>query len=165
MTGLGKLKPSSNSEGPRAYATFLISGDSVFPDFWTKYFGVDPDAVITKGKPFVTPSGRISAAPGRTGVWGVSSRATIHDDGLDAHLRFLISLLGLPREDLSVALRTAGATMRFFCYWENYSGTRTPHISIDITEIVTTQGGVIEIDEYPQRHRFKGNDGEEEVWV
>ena len=24
--------------------------------------------------------------------------------------------------------------------------------------------GGIEIDEYPQRHRFKGNDGEEEVW-
>lgn len=165
MIMYGNLKSPSSNEHPRAYATFLISGDAVLPDFWTKYFGIEPDVAITKGQPFVTPSGRISAVPGRTGVWGVSSKVAVHNDGLNAHLWYLISLLGLPREDLPVALRTAGSTMRFFCYWENYSGNRIPEISTEINEMVTAQGGVIEIDEYPQKHTFIGPDGEQDVWV
>ncbi len=131
-----------------AHASFTISGDHVAPEFWTSYFGIAPDTAITKGVPFTTPSGRVSRFPGRTGVWGVRSKAVVDSDELEPHLRYLIERLGLPRTDLRELIERTGARMRFFCYWYNEAGDRVPGVPTDITTMMETMGGTVEIDEY-----------------
>ncbi|MBJ9614324.1 DUF4279 domain-containing protein [Burkholderia multivorans] len=131
-----------------AYASFTISGDDVIPEFWTSYFGVVPDTAVTKGEPFTTPAGKISRVPGRTGVWGVRSKAAVQSARLEPHLRYLIERLALPRADLRERVERAGARMRFFCYWDNESGDRIPDVPDDIRTMMESLGGTIEIDEY-----------------
>ncbi len=96
----------------------------------------------------MTPSGRLSSVPGRTGVWGVRSKAAVRSDSLEPHLRYLIDRLNLPRDDLRQLLADKGAQMRFFCYWDNESGDRVPDVPDDIRTMMETMGGTAEIDEY-----------------
>jgi hypothetical protein len=148
-----------------AFATFTVTGDQVIPDIWTAYFGVDPDIAITKGSAFISPSGRISRLPGRTGVWGITSKNNVRDDLLDPHLRFLISRLMLPRNDLIAKLQKDHALMRILCYWADYAGNRRPTIGADISAVISSCGGTIEIDVYPQQHSFNAEDGDDDVLV
>ena len=133
---------------PLAYASFTISGDLVLPEFWTKYFDVVPDIAHRKGDPIVDPTGQGRNIGRRTGVWGVRSKSAIHNDLLEPHLRHLIRQLGLPRGDLLELTTQTAAHMRFFCYWDNESGTRIPGIPDDIRAMMESMGGTIEIDEY-----------------
>ncbi|WP_229014250.1 DUF4279 domain-containing protein [Paraburkholderia gardini] len=130
-----------------AHATFTITGDAVQPEYWTKYFDVEPDLAISKDLPFVTPSGRPQR--GVVGVWGIYSKGEVKSDSLDPHLRYLIKHLDLPRADLPVLVNEVGAKMRFFCYWYNETGNRKPEIASDISELASLLGISIEIDEYP----------------
>ena len=129
-----------------AYASLSISGDAVLPEFWTRYFSVEPDISITKDSPFSTPFG--VSGKRRTGVWSVSSKAAVQSDLLDQHLRYLIRHLGLPRQDLRDLVHQSGAKMRFFCYWLNDKEDRTPEIAEDIRELMSSLGGTIDIDGY-----------------
>lgn len=131
-----------------AHATFSIAGDSLDPEFWTAYFDVSPDTAVTKGQPFKTPSGRLSSAPGRTGVWSVKSKSMIRSDSLEPHLRYLAERLALPRSDLRGLLERTGARMRFFCYWYNETGDRVPDVPDNIRAMMEAMGGTVEIDEY-----------------
>lgn len=131
-----------------ANASFTISGDNVAPEFWTGYFGVTPDIAVTKGQHFVTPTGRTSSCPGRTGVWGIRSSESVQGDQLEPHLRYLIRHLGLPRQGLRELIEGAGARVRFFCYWANYSGDRVPDVPDDVRSLMESLGGVVDIDEY-----------------
>ncbi|CAB3666002.1 hypothetical protein LMG24238_01837 [Paraburkholderia sediminicola] len=131
-----------------AYASFLITGDTVVPEFWTEYFLVSPDATIAKGLSFILPSGKTSKAPGKTGLWGVSSELAVQSDLLTPHLRFLAHRLGLPRDGLRELLQQAGAKVRFSCFWFNPSGKRVPDVPTDIRQMMESLGGAIEIDEY-----------------
>lgn len=131
-----------------AHATFSIAGDSLDPEFWTAYFGVLPDTSVIKGQPFKTSSGRLSSAPGRTGVWSVKSKSMIRSDSLEPHLRYLVERLAFPRSDLPELLQRRGERMRFFCYWANYTGDRVPDVPDDIRVMMEALGGIIEIDEY-----------------
>jgi len=131
-----------------AHASFSIAGDELDPPFWTAYFGVAPDTSIAKGQRFMTPSGRLSSVPGRTGIWGIKSQQHVQSDALEPHLRYLIDRLALPRADLRERLEHAGAQMRFFCYWNNETGNRVPDVPDDIRIMMEAMGGTIEIDEY-----------------
>lgn len=131
-----------------AFVSFSVAGDSLDPEFWTTYFGVDPATSVVKGQHFLTPSGRLSTVPGRTGVWGVRSEAAIHSDSLEPHLRYLVHRLKFPRADLRQLLADKSAHMRFFCYWDNRSGDRVPDVPDDIRAMMEAMGGTIEIDEY-----------------
>ena len=131
-----------------AHATFHVMGDSVVPAFWTAYFGVQPDTAISKGKPFTTPSGRPSRAPGRVGLWGVDSQKFVQSDLLEPHLRYLIERLNLTRAGLPELLSSKGAKARFWCYWDNERGDRVPYVPRDIKTLIQTLGGTVEIDEY-----------------
>jgi hypothetical protein len=166
MTSHRDSSGEGNGAAPLAFATCSITGDEVAPDFWTKYFSVEPEICVQKGKPFRTPSGRMSTQPGRTGVWGSSTKHALHEDDLSSHLRYLISRLGLPRTDLPKLLQEAGVRMRFLCFWSNYSGDRTPIIEPDLRDIIESSGATIEIDEYPQMHTIVDHlGGERDVWV
>lgn len=132
-----------------AFVTCTISGDKVIPDFWTGYFVVEPDIAVEKDRPFKTPSGRVSPRPGRTGVWGISTKLAVREDELIPHLKYLISHLRLPRPDLPRLLQASEAQMRFLCYWANYSGDRQPAIDPELRILIESSGGIIEIDEYP----------------
>jgi hypothetical protein len=131
-----------------AYASFTIYQDAEPPEFWTGYFAVAPSRAGVKGQPRMMPSGRMASHPWRQGIWSVSSESAVNSDELSAHLRYLKTLLGLPRADLREIAERTGARMRFFCYWSNYSGDRTPDIPADIREMAEMQGIAIEIDEY-----------------
>lgn len=131
-----------------AHASFSVAGDTLDPEFWTAYFGLEPDTSVTKGQPFMTPSGRLSRFPGRTGVWGVSSKAFVRSDLLEPHLRYLVQSLNLPRPDLRQLLADKNVKMRFFCYWDNESGDRVPDVPEDIRQLCESLGGIVEIDEY-----------------
>jgi hypothetical protein len=144
-----------------AYASCSISGDNLDPDFWTRYFGREPDIKVIKGKPFVTPWVRMSSGPGRTGVWGCSSRKAIHDNSLYPHIAYLIDTLGLPRPNIANLIEQMGQKMRVLCYWSNYEGDRIPRVSESLRSILATCGAVLEIDQYPQSHKFLDRDGEE----
>ncbi|BCQ24547.1 DUF4279 domain-containing protein [Caballeronia sp. NK8] len=131
-----------------AYASFSIHSDTLDPAFWTAYFGGAPDWSMIKGQHFVTPSGRLSSVPARVGGWGVGSEHAVQSDALEPHLRYLIIRLGLPRVGFRELLNQQEARMRFFCYWDNYSGDRVPEVPDDIRIMIESMGGTIEIDEY-----------------
>ncbi|KAA1011284.1 DUF4279 domain-containing protein [Paraburkholderia panacisoli] len=131
-----------------AHASFSIYQDAEPPEFWTAYFDVQPDIAIIKGKPFVTPSGRLSSGLGRIGVWGIKSKQHVQSDLPEPHLRYLIERLALPRADLPELLRRTNARMCFFCYWDNENGDRMPDVADDIRQMMESMGGTIEIDEY-----------------
>jgi len=131
-----------------AYASFSIGGDEVIPEFWTRYFGVKPNMAIIKGVSFMTLSGRKSYLPGRTSIWGGSSKFAVQSDHLEPHLRYLIEYLRLPRPDLRDLVNKQGGGMRFFCYWANYTGDRVPDVPDDFRAMMESMGGIIDIDEY-----------------
>ncbi|CAL8474868.1 DUF4279 domain-containing protein [Caballeronia sp. S22] len=136
------------SEHQLAHVTFHVMGDSVTPAFWTDYFGVEPDTAITKGDYFITPSGRPSRTPGRVGLWGIGSKASIRSDQLEPHLRYLAERLNLSRSGLRELLERQQVKVRFWCYWDNESGDRVPDVPDDIRAMVEAIGGSVEIDEY-----------------
>ncbi|SMG44919.1 DUF4279 domain-containing protein [Paraburkholderia susongensis] len=131
-----------------AHATVIISGDSVSPEFWTSYFGVQPDREIIKGRPFQLPSGKLSPHPGKLGLWAIESRSAIHSDHLAPHLQYLKSHLGLPRADLRDLAAMQGAKVALWCYWMNEAGDRVPDVPDDIRAMMEAMGGTVEIDEY-----------------
>jgi hypothetical protein len=131
-----------------AHATFIISGDSVNPEFWTSYFGVQPSRVITKGQPFQLPSGKLSSRPGKLGLWALESKAAVSSDCLGPHLQYITNYLGLPRADLRELVRRQGGKMAMWCYWMNETGDRVPDVPDDIRAMIESIGGTIEIDEY-----------------
>ncbi|WP_309879340.1 DUF4279 domain-containing protein [Caballeronia sp. LZ029] len=131
-----------------AHASFLIAGDTLVPEFWTSYLGVTPDTTIVKGQPFTTPSGRLSSVPGRVGIWGMKSKTAVQSDALEPHLRYLIARLRFPVADLRAQLEQQEARARFFCFWNNYEGNRTPEVPEDIRRMCEAMGVAIEIDEY-----------------
>lgn len=131
-----------------AHATFIISGATVYPEFWTSYFGVQPDRVINKGQPFQLPSGNLGSRPGKLGLWAVESRAAVRSDELSPHLRYLKNYLALPRTDLRELLRVQDAKLATWCYWMNEAGDRVPDVPDDIRAMMETMGGTVEIDEY-----------------
>jgi hypothetical protein len=90
--------------------------------------------------------------PARSGYWAISRKHAVQNDLLDHHIRYLVSRVGLPRYDLRSALIDTKATMRIFCYWDNYSGNRVPMIDPELDSIVTASGGTVEVDVYPQKH-------------
>jgi hypothetical protein len=56
--------------------------------------------------------------------------------------------------------------MRILCFWPNYSGDKVPVIDFQIRQAIESSGGIIEVDEYPQRHRIIGPEGDErDVWI
>lgn len=131
-----------------AHATFIISGDSVNPEFWTSYFGVQPSRVITKGQRYQLPSGKLSTRPGKLGLWAFESKAAVRSDCLRLHLQYLTKCLGLPRTDLHELVRRQGGKMAVWCYWMNETGDRVPDVPDDIRSMIEAMGGTIEIDEY-----------------
>ncbi len=135
-------------ENTLAHATFIISSEDTHPDTWTAFFGVFPTRTITRGKPYVLPSGRLSTRPGKLNLWALESKAVVDSDRLEPHLRYLIDRLSLPRDGLRERIEKAGARMRFFCYWDNETGDRVPYVSADTRKLIESIGGVVEIDEY-----------------
>lgn len=131
-----------------AHATFIVSSEGAHPDTWTAFFGIFPSRTITKGKPYLLPSGRLSSRPGKLNLWALESKAAVQSDCLEPHLRYLIERLSLPREGLLERVERAGARMRFFCYWDNEKGNRVPHVLDATRQLIESVGGVIEIDEY-----------------
>jgi hypothetical protein len=136
------------TQSPLAFASFTISGDTVNPAFWTRYFNVSPNIAITKGDPVRDPTGQGRALARRTGVWSLGSEKVVRSDHLEPHLRYLIQQLALPRPDLKECIDSAGAKVRFFCYWVNESGHRVPDIPEDIRKMMEALGGTIDVDEY-----------------
>ncbi|PRY03817.1 DUF4279 domain-containing protein [Paraburkholderia sp. BL25I1N1] len=131
-----------------AHATFIISGDSVSPEFWTSYFSVQPSRAITKGQRYQLPSGKLSPRPGKFGLWAVESKAAVRSNYLGPHLQYLKNYLFLPRDDLHELVRKQGGKMAVWCYWMNETGDRTPDVPADIRAMMEAMGGTIEIDEY-----------------
>ncbi|WP_121316967.1 DUF4279 domain-containing protein [Paraburkholderia sp. RAU2J] len=131
-----------------AHATFIISGDSVNPEFWTSYFGVQPNRSITKGQPYQLPSGKLSPHPGKFGLWAVESKVAVRSDCLGPHLQYIKNYLVLPRADLHDLVREQGGKMAVWCYWMNETGDRVPDVPDDIRATMEAMGGTIEIDEY-----------------
>ncbi|WP_028215851.1 DUF4279 domain-containing protein [Paraburkholderia oxyphila] len=132
----------------RAHVSFCIYQDVEPPEFWTNYFGVEPDTQIVKGQLRVMPSGRTSRFPARVGLWGIGSKEYVQSDLLSPHLRYLVERLALPRAGLPELLKRTGAQMRFFCYWDNEAGDRVPDVPDDIRIMVEAMGGTVEIDEH-----------------
>jgi hypothetical protein len=135
-----------NNKLSKAYATLLVDGDEN-PAFWTEYFAVEPDIFVIKGQLFRLPSGRMSSGPGRVGVWGRSSKSAVKSDTLDAHIQYLIRLLGLPRSGLPELLSKRETSMRLSCYWLS-DKNEDPIIASELEEIVKHSGGTIDIDKY-----------------
>lgn len=131
-----------------AHATFIISSEDAHPDTWTAFFGIFPSRTITKGKPYLLPSGRLSSRPGKLNLWALESKTAVQSDRLEPHLRYLIERLSLPREGLLERIEQADARMRFFCYWDNENADRVPHVSDATRQLIESVGAVIEIDEY-----------------
>lgn len=140
-------KPASTTHA-LAHATFIISGESVSPEFWSTYFGVRPDREIIKGRSFKLPSGEQSPRLGKLGLWAVESKAAVRSSSLGPHLEYLTAHLRLPRADLRELAEAQGAKVALWCYWMNESGDRVPDVPDDIRAMMEAMGGTVEIDEY-----------------
>ncbi|MFM0738488.1 DUF4279 domain-containing protein [Paraburkholderia xenovorans] len=140
--------PTPTNPNAGAFASLLITGDTVLPEFWTEYFGVAPSMSIVKGRPFILPSGRTSQSLGITGLWRFSSERAVESDQLTPHFQYLVTRLALPRDGLRELVQEAGAQVRLSCFWFNPSGQRAPDVPDDIQQLMESLGGQIDIDEY-----------------
>lgn len=143
MTSLAKTQDKNSGV---AYASFSIRGDQVRPEFWSSYFDIEPDIFVEKGKPFKTPSGRMSRGAGRTSVWGYSSAKKVGTTDLNEHIIYLIDNLGLNRTGLAQMVDNQGGTMRFFCYWDKNILKHNPIIADEVRKQVSQIGAVIDLD-------------------
>lgn len=141
------MRPDTTSPS-LAHATFIISGDSVSPDFWSRYFGVTPNRSRTKGERYRYPSGKLSARAATSGYWAVQSESAVRSDQLAPHLCYLKSALALPRVDFADLLREQRAKAAIWCYWMNDTGDRVPDVPDDIRVMMEAMGGTVELDEY-----------------
>lgn len=151
MTTFVTMRPETSSKAEphaRAHATLILTGENVEPEFWTKYFGVTPSSVRTRGQTYSFPSGKLSTRPARSGLWTFGSKAAVRSDQLKPHLDYLTSTLALPRADLRGLLEAQDATVALWCYWLNDSGDRVPDVPADIRAMMEAMGGTVEIDEY-----------------
>ncbi len=145
------MRPETTHESSArrlAFATLIVSGDAVVPEFWTGYFNVTPSGVRTKGELYRYPSGKLSNRPARSGFWAFTSEHALRSDHLAPHLRFIKSRLALPRADLREMIQQQGAKLALWCYWLNRSGDRVPDVPDDIREMMEALGGTVELDEY-----------------
>ncbi len=148
MTTSTTMHHDSVTPSQLAYATLIISGDAVSPDFWTDYFGVAPSRSRTKGKPYRYPSGKLSDRPATRGSWAMESARAVQSNQLEPHLRYLIRTLALPRAGIRELVCKDGVALSIWCYWLNETGDRVPDVSEDIRAMMEAMGGTIEIDEY-----------------
>ena len=127
----------------------IMSGTAVEPDFWTEYFGVQPDSTITKGKPYLLSVRQVQQASREAGLLGYREReGRCGATGWNRDLRYLTGILKLPRDDLRDRIGQDGVKMSLWCYWYNETGDRVPGVPDDLREMMESLGGVIEIDEY-----------------
>lgn len=120
-------------------------GDTLVPEEWTAYFGVQPtDSGIKGAYRKTTRTGQDLYR--RSGLWLLESN--IVSDDLEPHLLNLIEALQLPRPDMSEILRSKNVRSDFFCFWMNETGDRVPVISDATKAILNECGIVLEIDEY-----------------
>lgn len=95
------------------YVNASISGDNVDPEFWSEYFGVNPDIHIRKGDTYFV---RERILHRRTGVWSVSTKGKVDADNALQHAYYAMSLLDLPRHNIKNLLQENEITMSFFYY-------------------------------------------------
>ena len=132
-----------------AHAGMNIYSDTLDIEFWTHYFGVQPDRAFRKGETRIMPNGKIARVPSRIGAWLYSAKSHVDSDHLDPYIIFLITKFGLPRSDLPDLLARMNTTMRCFCFWDNWSGDRVATVSPHLQDILAKSGIALEIDEYP----------------
>jgi hypothetical protein len=135
---------------PLAYASAVIRGDRIGPEYWNAYFGICPNAhFVEKGKHWITRSGKQSSSPGQSNVWGYSTKGVMTNDFLAPHLLHLISVLGLPRPDLKSLIEDKRLAFQVSCFWWNPAKTRVTVIEPNLEDIINKSGGTLFIDEYP----------------
>lgn len=159
-------RPEYEKDSALLFVTVVISGDRVQPLFWTQYFSVNPSISTTKGEYFTTRSGKLSRRPARTGSWICSSKDVVKSNLVGDHLEYFIDLLKLPRLDLKDKLVNFEARLLFSIYFANYTEKTVPLVEDKHKTVVEASGGIIVLDEFPQKHSLEGEGGlEHDFWV
>ncbi len=129
---------------PLVCVTLCINSELTAPDFWTRYFGVEPDYSGRKGEPITTTLGRLASGDGRINSWVVASETAVESGSLDNHLAYIIERLKLPRSDLPNVLAENFSTLLCFFSWDNRIGEPRPDMSKILLEKFSQSGIVIE---------------------
>lgn len=111
--------------------TLVLRGHTLNPDFWSAYFGIQPDFSARKGEITRTPNGSLRVAPHIWGVWNYATKSS-NIRTIDEGVMLLVKALRLPRADFKNVLRSEGCEAILSVFVDNADGT-TPPIQGDIT--------------------------------
>src|SRR5437879_1735146 len=84
-------KTAERSETLSTFATLRFSGDQLDPARVTAILGVEPTTAYRKGEVYRRNSGH--EVRGRTGVWYLSTRRSVHSNDLADHFRRLVAVI------------------------------------------------------------------------
>ena len=142
-------KTVERTETPSAFATLRFSGDRLEPDWISAILGVEPTTAYRKGDVYRRSRGH--EVRGRTGVWYLSTRRSVHSNDLADHFRHLVAAI-CPEEraDHIAALRDLmardGVEADVSCFWHGSAGAHSPEIPAFAHEIFARLGATIETD-------------------
>ena len=120
--------------------TLCINSEQISPEFWTGYFGVEPDYLGHKGEALLTPSGRLASGGGRLNSWVVTSHQHVESISLNDHIAYVIERLNLPRADLTSVLTKNLSTLLCFYSWNNGTGEPRPALLTTLLKKLAQSG-------------------------
>ena len=145
---LGEVASEPPHDYRRTRASLTIRGDHVDAEAWAMYFGLAPVSFAYKGEYHITPSGRPSFLPSKTGRVHFECRGP-DMLSIDAHVSALRFLLGFPRSDFVTRLADEGSRAEIWVFVENDDGTNPPVYGPSTQDFVAEINAELILDVYP----------------
>ena len=105
--------------------SIVLRDDTLNPDFWSDYFGIQADFSARKGEITRTPKGNLRVAPHLWGVWNYQCKSTSLAS-IDEGVLILIKALKFPRADFRQVLAAHGCEAILGIFVDNSDGRNPP---------------------------------------
>lgn len=125
--------------------SIVLRGDQLNPEFWTAYFGLQPDFSARKGEFTRRPNGKISETPHIWGVWNYRCKSR-NISSIDEGVLLLMKALKLPRADFKKQLAASGCEAILSIFVDNSDGKNPPNYGKITTDFLESTGADLNLD-------------------
>jgi len=125
--------------------TLVLRGHTLNPDFWSAYFGIQPDFSARKGEITRTPNGSLRVAPHIWGVWNYRCKSK-SITSIDEGVLILMKALKLPRADFKQQLAATGCEAILSIFVDNSDGKYPPRYGQVTNDFLASTGAELSLD-------------------
>jgi Domain of unknown function (DUF4279) len=112
----------------RAFATFRVSGERLYPGAVTKVLGLSPDLQYEKGKKYRRKSGGPELT-GKTNLWYYSTNKHLTESTpLNEHVGFLLKTIMSNEAALRELIRESSAHAILTIFWSGPTDSKVPNV-------------------------------------